>query len=273
MARRLLDAGFRVTVYNRSRDKAEPLVAMGARAAATPRQAAEQADVAIAMVADDRASRDVWLGGGGALDGLSPGATVLESSTLSVDWVRELSGVAAARLCHFVDAPVTGSRNQAAAGELNFLVGGPAEIVDRVRPVLAVMAKSITHFGPTGSGALVKLINNFVCGTHIASLAEALAMVERSSLDRDRTMAFLVGGAMGSPIVKTVAERMLAADFTTNFSVKLLAKDLRYAVAEGQKLNMELTTARIALELLERAVRNGHGDEDMAAAILPLRSN
>ena len=110
---------------------------------------------------------------------------------------------------------------------------GRPTVLDRVQPVLAVMAKSVTHLGPTGSGALVKLINNFVCGTHIASLAEALAMVERSSLDRDRTMAFLVGGAMGSPIVKTIAERMLASDFTTNFALKLLAKDLGYAIDEG----------------------------------------
>jgi 3-hydroxyisobutyrate dehydrogenase len=204
---------------------------------------------------------------------MSAGAAVVESSTLSVDWVRELAAGAAARRCAFVDAPVTGSRNQAAAGELNFLVGGSADVVSRVTPVLSVMAKSITHLGPTGSGALVKLINNFVCGTQVASLAQAVALVERSSLDRDRTMTFLVGGAMGSPIVKTVAERMLTADFTTNFSVKLLAKDLNYAVAEARKLDVELTTARAALEVLDRAVREGHGDEDMAAAIRPLRPN
>ena len=273
MARRLLDAGFPVTVYNRSADKCQPLVAAGARAGATPHEAVQRAGVAISMVADDRASRDIWLGAAGALGGMSPGTTIVECSTLSVDWIRELAANAAAHSCDFVDAPVTGSRNQAAAGELNFLIGGPADIVDRVKPVLAVMAKSITHLGPTGSGALVKLINNFVCGTHIASLAEALAMVERSSLDRDRTMAFLIGGAMGSPVVKVVAERMLAADFTTNFSVKLLAKDLKYAEAEGRKLDIELTTARTALEVLDRAVREGHGDEDMAAAIRPLRPN
>ena len=138
---------------------------------------------------------------------------------------------------------MTGSRNQAGAGELNFLVGGSSEMVERARPVLTVMAKSITHLGPTGSGALVKLINNFVCGTQVASFAEALAMVERSALDRDRTVSFLIGGAMGSPIVKTMAERMLAGDFTTNFALKLLAKDLDYAIEEGRKLDVRLTTA------------------------------
>jgi 3-hydroxyisobutyrate dehydrogenase len=273
MAHRLLAAGFPVTVYNRSRDKTAPLVGAGARAAETPRQAVENAAVSIGMLADDRASREVWLGNAGALDGAAPGSVVIESSTLSVVWVRELAAAASARGCEFIDAPVTGSRNQAGAGELNFLVGGSPDVLDRVRPVLAVMAKSVTHLGPTGSGALVKLINNFVCGTHVASLAEALAMVERSTLDRDRTMACLVSGAMGSPIVKTIAERMLSDDFTTHFALKLLAKDLGYAIDEGRKLNVELTTARTALDLLERAVRHGHGDEDMAAAIQPLRSN
>ncbi len=273
MAHRLLAAGFPVTVYNRSHDKAAPLVSAGARAAETPRKAIEGANVAIGMLADDRASREVWLGAAGALDGATAGTIIIESSTLSVAWVGELAAAAAARRCEFIDAPVTGSRNQAGAGELNFLVGGAPDVLDRVQPVLAVMAKSVTHLGPTGSGALVKLINNFVCGTHIASLAEALAMVERSTLDRERTMAVLVNGAMGSPIVKTIAERMLAPDFTTNFALKLLAKDLGYAIEEGRKLDVGLTTARTALDLLERAVRDGHGDEDMAAAIQPLRSN
>ena len=273
MAHRLLAAGFPVTVYNRSHDKAAPLVSAGARLAETPRKAIEGANVAIGMLADDRASRAVWLGAAGALDGATAGTIIIESSTLSVAWVGELAAAAAARRCEFIDAPVTGSRNQAGAGELNFLVGGAPDVLDRVQPVLAVMAKSVTYLGPTGSGALVKLINNFVCGTHIASLAEALAMVERSSLDRDRTMAVLVNGAMGSPIVKTIAERMLAPDFTTNFALKLLAKDLGYAIEEGRKLDVGLTTARTALDLLERAVRDGHGDEDMAAAIQPLRSN
>jgi 3-hydroxyisobutyrate dehydrogenase len=273
MAVRLLGGGFPVTVFNRSREKAAPLVAAGARVADSPRDAVQGAAVVMAMVADDRASREVWLGEQGALAGVAPGTILVESSTLSVGWVRDLGAAAAAAGCDFVDAPVTGSRNQAGAGELNFLVGGSADVLERVRPVLTVMARSITHLGPTGSGALVKLINNFVCGTHIASLAEALAMVERSALDRDRTMAVLVGGAMGSPIVKTIAERMLAEDFTTNFALKLLAKDLGYAIQEGRALDVPLTTARTALDVMERAIRDGHGDADMASAILPFRSH
>jgi 3-hydroxyisobutyrate dehydrogenase len=271
MARRLLDAGFPLTVYNRSPDKAAALRGAGARVAPAPRDAMEGADVAIGMVADDRASQSIWTGEAGALAAARPGTLIIESSTLSVEWVRALAAAAAGRQCEFLDAPVTGSRNQAAGGELNFLVGGTEEALDRAHPVLAVMARSVTLVGPTGSGALVKLINNFVCGTQVASLAEALAVVERSGLDRDRTMTVLVGGAMGSPIVKTVAERMLASDFTPHFMLRLLAKDLGYAIGEGGALGVDLTTAKAALALLQKAVAAGLGDEDMAAAVVPLR--
>jgi 3-hydroxyisobutyrate dehydrogenase len=246
-------------------------VVAGARQAHTPRDAAAAADVVIGMVSDDSASMAIWQGADGAMGGVRPGTVIVESSTLSVGWVRELGERAAVCQCDFLDAPVTGSRNQAGAGELNFLVGGPADVLERVRPVLAAMARSITHLGPTGSGALVKLINNFVCGTHIASLAQALAMVERSDLDRNRTMDVLVGGAMGSPIVKVIAERMLASDFTPNFMLRLLAKDLGYAIAEGQTVDLDLTTARTALALLQRSIDAGYGDADMSAAIVPLR--
>jgi 3-hydroxyisobutyrate dehydrogenase len=272
MGRRLIDAGFPLSVYNRSPEKAATLRDVGARVGRTPREAIDGADVIIGMVADDGASRNIWLGDEGALAAALPATLIIESSTLSVDWVRDLAGAAAERRCEFLDAPVTGSRNQAAAGELNFLVGGSAEAFERARPVLSVMARSMTLVGPTGSGAVVKLINNFVCGTQIASLAEAVAMVERSGLDRDRTMEVLVGGAMGSPIVKTVAERMLTSDFTPNFMLRLLAKDLGYAIREGHALGVDLTTARTAVTLLEKSIAAGCGDEDMSAAIVPLRA-
>ena len=182
MARRLLGAGFPVTVYNRNCDKAAPLAAAGARIAASPREAAAGAKVVIAMVADDAASRGLWLGEQGALAGAARGTVLVESSTLTVGWVKELAAAAAAGGFEFLDAPVTGSKMQAAAGELNFLVGGEAATLEKIRPVLVPMSRSIVHLGPTGSGALIKLINNFVCGVQVASLAEAKYMLRMSEL-------------------------------------------------------------------------------------------
>jgi 3-hydroxyisobutyrate dehydrogenase len=257
MARRILDAGFPLSVFNRNPDKAASLAAAGAVAAESPRKAAAHAGIIISMVADDQAARAVWLGKDGALAGAAPGALCIESSTATVGWVCELSAAAAAKGCEFLDAPVTGSRVHAAGGELRFLVGGMQSALGRATPVLSAMGKTITHLGPAGSGAMVKLINNFVCGVQVASLAEALAMIERSG--------------PGSPLVRTVAARMTAGDYTPNFFLKLMAKDLSYAIKEGRGLSVELATAAAALADFQRAVEAGLGDNDMSAVAEPLR--
>jgi 3-hydroxyisobutyrate dehydrogenase len=271
MARRLLGAGFPVTVYNRNREKAASLAAAGARIAESPRVAATDAAMVFSMVADDAASRALWLGEPGALAGVSRGSVLVECSTLSVSWVKELASLAEIRGCEFIDAPVTGSKGAAAAGELNFIAGGSAAALEKIRPMLAAMGRSITHLGPTGSGALVKLINNFVCGVQLASIAEALAWIERSGLDRAKALNVLLEGAPGSPIVKVVTARMTAGDFTPNFLLKLMAKDLDYAGKESGLHGQPLETAACALQIFQRAIAAGHGDKDMAAVIEPLR--
>ncbi|MEO7413289.1 MAG: NAD(P)-dependent oxidoreductase [Opitutaceae bacterium] len=271
MARRLLDAGFPLTVYNRSAAKAAPLVAAGARLAASPRDAVKDADVVISMVAEDNASRSLWLGENGALAAVAPATILIECSTLTVGWIKELAAAARARGCELLDAPVTGSRLQAAAGELNFLVGGAVETLEKVRPVLRSMSKSITCLGPVGSGALVKLINNFVCGVQIASLAEAIVMIERGGLDRAKALEVLTGGAPGSPLLKTLSVRMTTPDYTPNFLLRLMTKDLTYACFESNQHSVELTTAAAALTVFQRAIDAGYGEQDMAAVIEPLR--
>jgi 3-hydroxyisobutyrate dehydrogenase len=273
MARRLVTNGFPLTVFNRNTDKAKAFAAEGAQIAASPREAAAQSDVVISMVADDNASRALWLGENGALAAAKPGTICIECSTVTVDWVRVLAAAAAQKECGFLDAPVTGSKLQAAAGELNFLVGGDSAALEKARPVFAAMSKTVVHLGPTGSGAMVKLINNFVCGVQVAALAEALTMIERSGLDRARALEVLANGAPGSPLFKAVSVRMTTPDFTPNFLLKLMAKDLGYAIQEGGKLSVELTTARAALEEFQRAIAAGHADKDMSAVIEPLRKN
>jgi 3-hydroxyisobutyrate dehydrogenase len=273
MARHLLSAGFPLTVYNRNAAKAAPLAAEGAKVAHSPREAAAGADIVICMVADDAASREIWLGENGALAGASNGSVLIESSTLSVAWIRELATGAVARGCQLIDAPVTGSKVQAASGELNFLAGGPAEAVEKVRPVLAAMGRSVTHMGATGCGALIKLINNFLGGVQAASLAEAVALIERSGLDRDRSLEVLLNGAPGSPMVKTLAARMTARDYTPNFLLSLMAKDLTYALQEGSNHSLRLQTAAAALEVFKQAIASGHAREDTAAVVELFRQN
>jgi len=272
MARRLLAGGFPLAVFNRNFEKSKLFAVEGAQVATSPREAAMNAAVIISMVADDTAARAMWLGENGALAAVRPGVVCIECSTVSVDWVRELAAVCAAKQCEFLDAPVTGSKVQSAAGELNFIVGGDAATLEKARPVLVAMSKAIVHLGPTGSGAMVKLINNFVCGVQIASLAEAVAMIERSGLDRTKAVEIIVNGAPGSPLVKAVSMRMTRMDYTPNFLLRLMAKDLTYAIAEGGKLSVELATAAAALETFQNGIAAGHGEQDIAAVVEQFRN-
>lgn len=272
MARRLLGAGFPVTVYNRNPAKAAPLAAAGARAADSPRAAAAGADLVFGMVADDAASRALWLGEAGALAGAERGAVLVECSTLTASWVQELGVAAAARGCALVDAPVAGSKDAAAGGELKFLVGGAPEAVARARPAFDAMGRGVLHLGPTGSGARMKLINNFLAGVQVSAFGEALAWIERSGLDRAQALAMLTNGATASPVVKAVAGRMEAADYTPHFYLRLMAKDLGYALDESAKAGAELALAAAALSRFRAAIAAGHGDLDMAAVVKPLQA-
>lgn len=271
MARRLLSAGFPLRVWNRRPEPARALAAEGVGVASTPRAAAVDADVLVSMVADDAASRAVWLGDEGALAGAAPGSLLIECSTVSPAWVRELADHAQARGCSLLDAPVTGSKAQAAAGELVFLAGGDAAVLDQARPVLRAMSKDILHLGPLTSGARMKLVNNFVCGVQAAALAEALALVEASGLDVDAALGVLLNGAPGSPLFKAVAPRMRTRDYDVRFKLALMLKDLTYAMEEGAAHAIDLSTAATARQLFERAIVQGWADADFSAVIEVVR--
>lgn len=273
MASSLLRAGFPLTVYNRHPEKSMPLRDAGAHVGVSPRDAAAGADVVVSMVADDAASRAVWMGDQGALSVVNPGALLIESSTVTVGWIAELARAAGAVGADFVDAPVTGSRDHAAAGQLLFLVGGSADALERARPVLSAMSRGIVHVGPAGSGALLKLVNNFMCGAQAAVLAEALTFVERSGLDHATALDVLVNGAAGSPLVKTLTPRMTGGEYSPpHFSLRLMAKDLTYARTEAARFGLALDTATCALALFERAIAGGHADRDFAAVVEPKRA-
>lgn len=265
MAGRLLGAHLPLTVWNRSPRPAEDVHGAGAHVASSPREAAAGADVVVSMVADDSASRAVWTGEDGALAGAAPGSLLIECSTLSPAWVIELAGLASACGCAFLDAPVTGSKPQAAAGELLFLVGGDREALDRARPVLQPMARDIVYMGPSGSGARMKLVNNFLSAVQTVALGEALAFSEACGLDRAAAMGVLMNGAPGSPLVKTVGARMMARDYSVNFTLSLMRKDVGYAMEEARRCGVALGTAAAAAAAFDEALRQGLGGSDFAA--------
>lgn len=271
MANRLLQGGFVLTVYNRTAAKAEPLRATGATIADTPAEAAKGAEIVISMLADDDASRSAWLGAEGAIHTLQSSAILVECGTVTPDWVAELHAQASAKGCSLLDAPVTGSRMQAAAGELTFLVGGDAFALEAARPALEAMGKKIVHVGPSGSGSRLKLINNFLCAVQLASLAEAVGWMEKAGLDMNLALDALQTGAPGSPLLKTMSQRMMKRDYQVNFLLRLLGKDVGYAQKDASLFHIPLRTSEGTLASIETAKALGFGEQDMSSIVEQFR--
>ena len=266
MAANWLAKGFGLTVWNRTRARTQALADKGARVATTPRKAAEGADCVFAMVADDAASRAVWLGDDGALAGAKTGAVVVESSTLTPDWVRELAGRARARGCAFLDAPVGGSRQAAASGELRFFVGGDAATLDKARPALIAIGSKIDLLGPAGAGATWKLINNQLIAAQVAALGEALDVARKAGFRPVQISSLILNGAASSPIVKMKLPSMLNGDYDEpDFALSLMLKDARYAAALAQSLGAPADLVSSAVKAFARAEAKGLGAKDIAA--------
>ncbi|MGE9009027.1 NAD(P)-dependent oxidoreductase [Leptospira interrogans] len=255
MAGRYLDAGFSVAVWNRSKAKAEDLIARGARWAASPADAADGADAVATMVADDGASREVWLGQDGAATKTKPGALAIECSTVSYQHVLDLARELRGRGLIYIDCPVTGLPSAAAAGKLTLLVGADAADLDRAKPYLAPIGDVVRHFGAVGTGTVFKLINNLMGAVQIASLAEGIAMAEQAGLDMNLVAEALATGAVASPQVIRHSKRMVARDFSgASFTAALRHKDALYAVQLAESLLPESPlVGRAAVEAYARA--------------------
>ncbi len=263
MAGRYLDAGFEVAVWNRSNAKADDLVARGARRAASPAEAASGADAAVTMVADDEASRAVWLGSDGAAAVMKAGTLAIECSTVShrhaLDMARELR----ARGLVYIDCPVTGLPEAAAAGKLTLLVGADAADLETARPYLAPLCTTIRHFGAVGSGTVFKLINNLMGAVQIASLAEGVAIAEQAGLDMKLVAEALSTGAVASPQVIRHSQRMVARDFAgATFTAALRHKDAAYAVRLAEELLPAVPVSRAALAAYEQAKSEMPDDDE-----------
>jgi 3-hydroxyisobutyrate dehydrogenase len=270
MASRLVAAGHEVRVYNRTPAKARTLARRGAVVAKTPHAAAEGADIVFAMVADDRASRAVWLGPRGALAArLAPRAYAIECSTLSHGWVRNLAQLAAARGVRFVDCPVTGIPSDAAAGQLILFVGAAKADVSALRPIFAQVAKEVIHFGPVGAGNAYKLMVNLMGSVQIGALAEGLVLAERAGLDSRQVVHALSRGAAASPQVIRNATRMRDGDHRRNvvFSGRLRLKDTLYGLDLARRLGFDARLGKVAARALRELAAAGLGEENESKVI------
>jgi 3-hydroxyisobutyrate dehydrogenase len=264
MAGRYLDAGFTLSVWNRSRVKAEDLIARGARWATSPEDAAIDADAVVTMVADDQASRAVWLSKDGAAATMKSGTLAIECSTVSYQHALDLSRELRQRSLVYIDSPVTGLPDAAAAGKLTLLVGADATDLELARPYLVPLSGTIRHFGAVGSGTVYKLINNLMGAIQIAGVAEGLAIAEQAGLDMKLVLEALETGVAASPQVIRHSKRMAARNFSgATFTAALRQKDAAYAVALAESLlSAAPIMGRAAVEAYDRAKAYAPDDDE-----------
>jgi len=263
MAGRYLDAGFDVAVWNRSKPKADDLLARGARWANSPADAAFGADAIVTMVADDEASNAVWLGKDVAVETAQAGTLAIECSTVSYQHALDMARDLRERGLVYIDCPVTGLPQAAADGKLTLLVGADAASLKRAEPFLKPISNAIRHFGAVGTGTVYKLINNLMGAEQIASLAEGLAIAEQAGLDMKLVSEAMATGAVASPQVIRHSKRMVARDFAgASFTAALRRKDAIYAVALAEKLLADLPMGRAALKAYDKAAAYAPDDDE-----------
>ena len=270
MAARLLAAGHDLAVYNRTPGRAAELVDAGARLVATPRQAAAGAAAVFTIVSDEEASRAVWQGPAGLLAAdLAPGAFAVECSTLSHGWVLELARVAQDRGLRYLDCPVTGLPDAAAAGRLTLLIRAADADLDAAEPLLLPLSVDRLHFGPIGAGTAYKLITNLMGAVQIAAAAEGLALAERAGLDLDQVARAVASGQAASPQVVRNSRRMVDGghDRDIVFSGRLRHKHADYGVRLADSLGVSAPLGRATLGGLDRLLSLGLGDQNESAII------
>jgi len=266
IASNLLKSGYKLYVYNRTREKAAPLLAQGALWAESPSAAAAQAELVIAVVGDDAASRAVWLAPDGVLVGARPGTYVVECSTLSLAWVRELHAAAHAKGLQFADAPMAGSRTAAESGTIMLYIGAESNVFQTIQPVLQSFSQGQIHFGPPASGAAYKLINNMMAAAQVAALGEGIALAEKAGLDMETVMQAVNSGVIASTVVKMKTPNIVARKHDdVYFALRWMHKDMTYAIRIGDELGVPLPIAAEVREIFRMAIQKGFGEQDWSA--------
>jgi len=271
MAGNLRAAGFEVTVWNRTPGRADDLVAQGCREAASPADAARVSDIVVTCVSDTPDVEGVLFGEGGVASGLAPGGLVVDCSTISPEATRGFAARLAAQGVGWVDAPVSGGSEGARNATLTIFVGGSEADLERARPVLAAMGRTITHFGPAGSGQAVKAVNQTVISGVYLAVAEGMVLAMRAGLDPAAVADALAGGVAGSWILANRSAKMVRNDYPLGFKTSLHLKDLGIALEMARGLGVALPVTALAAQLEAGLVARGFGDEDMSNLARPIR--
>ena len=268
MALNLHAAGHKVRGFNRDRAKAKPLAEKGLEIADSIAAAVRGAEFVVSMVSDDAATREVMLAGAGVLSAAAAGTVILDSSTNTPAMAREVAKAAAAKRCNYLDAPVSGSILQAQGKELVFMVGGDKGAFERAQPLFQAMGRMARHMGDSGAGATIKLVNNMLTASATVALAEAAQVTEAAGLDPAAALEILGEGAAGSRLLKAKLPKMLKRDFSPQFALELMDKDLRYFLALAQELDRPAPVASFARSQYQAARRAALGKLDSCAVFL-----
>jgi 2-hydroxy-3-oxopropionate reductase len=265
MAENLIEAGYDLVAYNRTREKAEELD--GATVAETPKGVAEQSDVIITMLPDSPQVEEVLTGEDGVLEGVEEGALIVDMSTISPVVTEELAKKAEEKGASMLDAPVSGGDVGAINGTLSIMVGGGEEDFERALPLFEVMGETVTHVGSVGTGQVVKAANQIVVALTIEAVSEALVLGSKGGVPPEKILDVLGGGLAGNKVMEVKREKMLEHSFDPGFRVELHHKDLGIALAAGREYGVSLPVTAVVDQMLETLKMLGRGDQDHSALL------
>ena len=267
MAKNLMDAGYDLTVHNRSPQKAQELGEAGATVAESPREVAQNSDVVITMLPDSPQVREVVAGEGGVLEGLSEGSLLIDMSTISPVVTEELAEAVKEKGASMLDAPVSGGDVGAIEGTLSIMVGGEEGDFERAMPLFEAMGKTVTHVGPTGAGQVTKAANQVVVALTIEAVSEALVLGSAGGVAPEKILDVLSGGLAGNKVMEVKREKFLSHKFEPGFRSELHHKDLGIALAAGREYGVVLPVTAIVDQMLLSMRRKGWGGEDHSALL------
>jgi len=272
MCQHAIAKGYAATVYNRSKDKLQPLLDVGATAADSPKQVAAQSDIVFAIVGFPKDVREVFLGADGALAGSRPGTILVDMTTSEPGLAKEIYEAAKGKGVHAIDAPVSGGDVGAKNAALSIMIGGESDAVAAVQPVFEAMGKTIVHQGPAGAGQHTKMVNQILISSNMIAVCEGLLYGYKAGLDLETVFKSVSVGAAGSKALEVLGPRMLARNFEPGFYVEHFIKDMGIALAEAEKMNLSLPGLGLAKQLYEAARAQGYGRKGTQALLLALET-
>lgn len=267
MARNLMKAGYTLTVHNRSRGAVEELVREGARDGRSPRAVAERSEIIITMLPDSPDVQQVVLGADGVAEGIKPKSVLVDMSTISPIVTKEIAAAIEAKDAEMIDAPVSGGEKGAIEATLSVMIGGSAQVVERVRPILEALGKNIVHIGGQGAGQVAKACNQVVVALTIQAVSEALTLAAKAGVDPAKVRQALLGGFAQSRILEAHGQRMLDRNFKPGFKVRLHQKDLNIALTTAKALAVPMVSTAVVAEAFTALRGLGRSEMDHSSLV------